>query len=72
MIRVKYKVVEVNRHPGGGRVRLTPLIKDEANAQVFRFAPAGAIEIRTLNESAIGQFRQGAEFFVDFTPVLAQ
>lgn len=69
--RAKFKVESVV-HNGvdGGTVKLTPVVSGSAeNESFFRWTPWGAIEIGTINEAALTQFEQGAEFYVDFTRV---
>jgi hypothetical protein len=70
-VRAKFKVtsVEANTEGGHGTVKLSPVIGGSAeNDEFYKWTPSGSIELSTINESAVAQFAEGKEFFVDFTP----
>ena len=68
-VRAKFKVESVESNGAdGGTVKLAPVMSGSAeNESFFKWTPWGAIEIGTINEAALTQFEQGAEFYVDFT-----
>lgn len=40
----------------------------DENKQFFEATPGGQVSLNILNESALAQFEQGKEYYVDFTP----
>ena len=52
-----------------GTVHLQPVSSgSEENKKFYEATPGGKIEIGTINEEALKQFKIGDEFYVDFTP----
>jgi hypothetical protein len=75
-VRAKFKVVSITTsahwQPGKGHlgtVRLQPVTSgSEENAKFYEATPSGQIEIGTINQEALAQFKIGGEYFVDFSP----
>ena len=40
----------------------------EENKQFFAATPGGQITLNVVNEAAMGQFEQGKEYYIDFSP----
>lgn len=54
----------------GKNVHLAPVYSgSEENKQFFAATPGGQIGLYTVNQSALDQFEQGKEYYVDFTKV---
>lgn len=74
VVRAKFRVTQVLRNGGpdareGGSVTLYPVVGGSAeNDQFYKYTPAGNINLSTINDDALAQFEEGAEFYVDFTP----
>jgi hypothetical protein len=50
-------------------VYLNPVYSgSEENKKFFSSTPGGQISLNILNDSALAQFEQGKEFYIDFTP----
>lgn len=53
----------------GQSVHFSPVYSgSEENKKFFQATPGGQIAFYTVNESALNQFEQGKEYYVDFTP----
>jgi hypothetical protein len=53
----------------GQSVHFSPVYSgSEENQKFFQATPGGQIAFYTVNESALEQFEQGKEYYVDFTP----
>jgi hypothetical protein len=53
----------------GQSVHFSPVYSgSEENEKFFQATPGGQIAFYTVNESALAQFEQGKEYYVDFTP----
>lgn len=53
----------------GQSVHFSPVYSgSEENKKFFQATPGGQIAFYTVNESALDQFEQGKEYYVDFTP----
>lgn len=53
----------------GQSVHFSPVYSgSEENKKFFQATPGGQIAFYTVNESALEQFQQGKEYYVDFTP----
>lgn len=70
MVRAKFKVDQVSKNEeGAGSVTLRPVYGGSPeNDEFFRMTPGGQITLATINPVALGQFTEGKEYFVDFTP----
>ena len=56
-------------HLDGNNVYLSPdYTGSEENKEFFAATPGGQIGLYTVNQSALDQFEQGKEYYVDFTP----
>jgi hypothetical protein len=52
----------------GARVKLLPVTSGSAeNAEFYRLTPGGEITLSTINQTALDQFEEGKEYYVDFT-----
>lgn len=52
----------------GTSVHFSPVYSgSEENKKFFQATPGGQIAFYTVNESALEQFEQGKEYYVDFT-----
>lgn len=75
-IRAKFKVsriaqVDLGNGNSQEEVTLAPVYGgSEENRQWSKFTPAGEIKMTITAEGAIGQFKLGGEYYVDFTPAL--
>lgn len=68
-VRAKFKVDSVTTNEHGGSIKLLPVTHgSEENEKFFKWTPYGQIEIGTVNEDALKQFKPGTEFYVDFSP----
>jgi hypothetical protein len=73
MVRAKFKVDERAENVGGGVVRMSPVTSgSDENKNFFKWTPFGKLEMGTINEEALKEFKPGQEFYVDFTPVPKQ
>jgi len=53
----------------GQSVHFSPVYSgSEENKKFFQATPGGQIAFYTVNQSALDQFEQGKEYYVDFTP----
>ena len=53
----------------GQSVHFNPVYSgSEENQKFFQATPGGQIAFYTVNRSALDQFEQGKEYYVDFTP----
>lgn len=67
-VKAKFRVESVTHNTSGGSIKLAPVTGGSAeNESFFKYTPCGYIELGTINEAAIQQFKPGAEFFVEFT-----
>lgn len=56
----------------GDSVLLDPVYSgSEENKEFFKYTPGGSIYLNVVNPPALEQFKQGAEYYVDFTPAPA-
>lgn len=56
----------------GQSVHFSPVYSgSEENQRFFQATPGGQIAFYTVNQSALDQFEQGKEYYVDFTPASA-
>lgn len=54
------------------RVQMSPVYSDDKTSENYSFSkatPAGSIELSINNPAAFGSFIEGAEYYIDFTPV---
>jgi hypothetical protein len=57
----------------GQSVHFSPVYSgSEENQKFFQATPGGQIAFYTVNQSALDQFEQGREYYVDFTPAEAE
>ena len=72
MVRAKFKVNQVassNNVDEYFNITLFPVIDGSTeNKEFFKWTPSGQITINTVNPLAASQFKEGDEFYVDFTP----
>ena len=81
MIRAKFRVhnlTEWNGGPDGAksgeRVQMSPVYSSDPNSENYSFSqatPSGSIDLNITNPSAFGLFKEGREYFIDFTPAEA-
>lgn len=65
MVRCKFKCESVK----DGEVRMRPVIcGSPENDDFFKYTPGGELRISTINPSAIAQFRDGQEYYLDISP----
>jgi hypothetical protein len=77
MVRAKFRCTSVeqksnNYGPNGGmrtydHVVLEPVLDDD-NKSWSQWTPAGSLQMTISNPAAMGQFKSGECYFVDFTP----
>ncbi len=69
-VRAKFKVDQISAMEGGSRIDLSAVMNGSPeNEEFFKYTPSGKIQLSTVNPNAVAQFREGQEFYVDFTPV---
>lgn len=71
-VRAKFRVHCTVPAGDGVRIDLSPVYDsnpDSENGRFYRATPWGQITLGTVNPAAAEQFKNGAEFYVDFTPV---
>lgn len=70
MVRAKFRVTEkIERENGYYGVVLYPVVGgSEENKEFWKATPGGKIEMFSVNQKAIENFKVGQEFYVDFTP----
>ena len=70
MVRAKFKCVEKTQTEQGDKIKLQPVTSGgKENEEFFKWTPWGSMEIGTINENVITQFKVGGEYYIDFTPV---
>lgn len=70
-VRAKFRVSKADARPDslGGVVSLEVVTTGSVeNDQFFKWTPSGRIDMGTVNQQAFEQFKEGEEFYVDFTP----
>ena len=66
MVRCKFVCSFVDRM--NKSVYLNPVYSgSEENKQFFAATPGGNLSLNVLNQSALDQFEQGKEYYLDFT-----
>lgn len=71
-IRAKFKVVGVTQTTDTARINLNPVIcGSPENESFYRYTPGGHIDLQVVDPATAARFTEGAEFYVDFTPVAA-
>lgn len=70
MIRAKFKVDKITNDVNGSVLEASPVTCGSSeNETFFKLTPFGNLRMGTLNEDAIGQLKQGQEFYMDITPI---
>lgn len=71
-MRAKFLVDSVTTHAGGGNtVKMRPVNgNSEENKDFWKYTPSGNLEMFVNNPKAQEFFVAGAEYYIDFTPVL--
>jgi hypothetical protein len=65
MVRAKFKCLSVD----GSQVKLEVVMSGSPeNESFFKWTPSGQITLGIQNEAAVEQFKEGVEYYVDFTP----
>lgn len=65
-VRAKFSVSFVDQH--NKTVYLAPVTSGSGeNAEFFKMTPGGQIMLYTVNDAALAQFENGAQFYIDFT-----
>lgn len=77
-VRAKFVVESITELPeaqaeGGPRVNSNISLRavtngSKENEQFFRWTPSANIQLNVVNPEAAKAFKQGQEFYVDFTP----
>lgn len=66
MVRAKFVCSFVDQ--AYKRVSMHPVYSGgEENKQFFAATPGGIVTLCVVNESALAQFKQGVEYYLDFT-----
>ena len=66
-VRAKMTCVK-NETAQGGEILLTPVTSGSAeNEQFYKFTPGGSVHLSVVNPPAAEFFKEGAEYYVDFT-----
>lgn len=78
MVRAKMRCVKVSQTSSAYGAPSSPITHHEivelhaltgpGNEQWSKYTPAGKVEMSITKEGAIGQFKVGQDYFVDFTP----
>jgi len=69
-VRAKFWVESVEQRGDVYDIALRAVYEgSEENKRFFKMTPAGFIQLSTVNAEAAAQFAQGAEMYIDFTPV---
>lgn len=74
MVRAKFRVSYIARAEGYERISMHPVYSsdpDSENAKWSKATPAGLFEMHINNPAALGQFEEGKEYYIDFTPAEA-
>lgn len=66
-VRAKFFVQSVTHTSSGGSVKLSAVCRGEDNKTWASYTPSGTIDLMTINQDALDQFKPGDEFYVDFT-----
>ncbi len=69
-IRAKFRCNTVTKTVDGGeQVYFAPVTSgSDDNKTWSRYTPSGQLAMTITAEGAVGQFEQGKEYFLDFTP----
>lgn len=68
-VRAKFRVEEKTENSSGNTIRLVPVIGGSPeNERFYKYTPAGAISLSTINNEAARAFEVGKEYYVDFSP----
>jgi hypothetical protein len=66
-VRAKMRCVK-NETAQGGEILLTPVVGGSVeNEKFYKYTPGGSIHLTVLNPPASEFFKEGDEYYVDFT-----
>lgn len=70
MVRAKFYVDRVASGDGNTLVELWAITREdtEENKAFWKYTPSGFIQMTITNPAAVSQFKEGAEYYIDFTP----
>lgn len=76
MVRAKFRVETITRTasmPDGAVIELKAVCADDVpeNQRFHKWTPSGSLSMCVNNPSAVEQFALGQEFYIDFTPAVA-
>lgn len=74
MVRAKFVCQAVTNFVGRqAKVTLTPVTGgSEENKSFWAYTPSGQIEMTITNPDAVDHFQPGQEYYVDFSPAMAE
>ena len=68
-VRCKFKVDGVEKFNEGGKIQMSAVTHgSDENASFFHYTPSAFLSLQTVNESAIGMFEVGQEYYIDISP----
>ena len=71
MIRAKFRVNYIARGNEYERISMTPVYSADPNSENAKWSkatPFGELNMHITNPDALGQFEEGKEYYLDFTP----
>lgn len=67
-VRAKFICRHVEVTGETARISLDPVINgSQENQEFFKWTPGGHIDLQVVNPAAAARFKQGTEYYVDFT-----
>lgn len=70
-IRAKVRCSKAEKYAGGESVAFEAVYSDDKAQENYSFSqatPSLSLQMQISNPSALGQFEQGKEYYLDFTP----
>lgn len=71
--RAKFSCVEIANTGDTWKVRLTPVYSGgKENRDFFKYTPGGEIVLQVVGSDTASQFKEGHDYYVDFSEVKEQ